>query len=279
MPNQNMTINTNLLISDISETNNKKLSGTHNPSKPNIPNDSARITKNCRRENIEVTNGIDHQRNINSLQSTFASENFNTEKNILFTYSNQKNLNNNINKNNTNANFRNVKNANTNNHPQNPVCLNIPKANTLTVNPINRNQYTNPNDKVSSDSKSENASKAESEEEEETEYEEIREGSYILKCIKNRKLNEFTDKDILGNIYTIATNLFGLRYLLEKIQENPDFANCELYPEIDDILTELICDNYGSNLIIEILDLLTNDKLNHFIKSVKFFIYKPVFFI
>jgi len=96
------------------------------------------------------------------------------------------------------------------------------------------------------------------------------EDAYILELIHNKKFAELSDKDLLSNILIISKEQSGCRFLQQKIDDNPNFGNYELYPEIEENICELICDPFGNYLIQKMLDSLTTDKINNMMKNVIF---------
>lgn len=139
---------------------------------------------------------------------------------------------------------------------------NIPQINPLLYN--NLNPLTNSSFlKINKINKKTNIS------EENIDCEEGKEDNFVFECISNRKFSELSEQDLLSNIIIIAKEQAGCRFLQQKIDDNPNFGNYELYPEIHDLTGELICDPFGNYLIQRLLESLTTDKINHFIKTVK----------
>lgn len=284
-----MTMNPNIKFSSLQIYNEEEDSEFYNG------DDSTKISQSRRDNNPDVKDTKISQAFSNNTQSnnhTTNHKNFNptmnkNSNNINNNNNNMKNLinnkakinNNNNNKNNininNNGNINNINNINSNLNPyiftQNniPMSLNVPINNPLIMNPMNQinnvSNYMNPN-QTNYENESINFDNYEEDEENE---DEIKEDRFIEECIKNRKFNELSDKDLLSNIYIIAKEQAGCRYLQQKIDDNPNFANYELYPEIDEILIDLVCDPFGNYLIQKMLESLTTDKLNLFIKSVK----------
>jgi hypothetical protein len=104
---------------------------------------------------------------------------------------------------------------------------------------------------------------AESEEESET-----KEDGYILELIYSRRFSELSDKDLLSNLLFIAKEQAGCRFLQQKIDDNPNFTNYELYSEINEYIGEFICDPFGNYLIQKMLENLATDKIDHMMKNV-----------
>lgn len=104
--------------------------------------------------------------------------------------------------------------------------------------------------------------------ESEEESEDSKEDAYILELIYSRRFSELSDKDLLSNLFLIAKEQAGCRFLQQKIDDNPNFANYELYPEIHDFISEFICDPFGNYLVQKMLESLTTEKINHMMKNV-----------
>ena len=104
---------------------------------------------------------------------------------------------------------------------------------------------------------------AESEEESET-----KEDGYILELIYSRRFSELSDKDLLKNLLFISKEQAGCRFLQQKIDDNPNFTNYELYSEINEYIGEFICDPFGNYLIQKMLENLATDKIDHMMKNV-----------
>jgi len=111
-----------------------------------------------------------------------------------------------------------------------------------------------------------NKFKGVSESEEESEV--IIEDEYVQELIYSRRFSELTDKDLLSNLFLIGKEQAGCRFLQQKIDDNPNFANYELYPEIHEEFDKFICDPFGNYLVQKMLDSLTSDKINYMMKNV-----------
>ena len=102
------------------------------------------------------------------------------------------------------------------------------------------------------------------------------EDDFVNICLNNKKYNALSDKDLLNNVIKISKEQTGCRFLQQKIEDDPNFANYELYPEIFDSINDLIMDPFGNYLIQKILESLSNDKLlqvNKLVNKLKNFIY------
>lgn len=161
---------------------------------------------------------------------------------------------------NLNANMNNINNLNGVNSKVNHFInsqKNIPQINPLTKSSYLTTNYTNKKTNILVEN--------------EDCEEEGKEDNFVFECISSRKFSKLSEKDLLSNIIIIAKEQAGCRYLQQKIDDNPNFGNYELYPEIHDLTGELICDPFGNYLIQRLLESLTTDKINHFIKTVKSF--------
>lgn len=166
-----------------------------------------------------------------------------------------------------------------------PISLNVsmPIANQTLINPMNQLvgniTYTNPcqsNTKnnlensafLNSQNININSNLVNIEAESEDESKEAKEDEYVLELIYSRRFSELSDKDLLSNLFLIAKEQAGCRFLQQKIDDNPNFANYELYPEIHEYIGEFICDPFGNYLVQKMLESLTTDKINHMMKNV-----------
>ena len=166
-----------------------------------------------------------------------------------------------------------------------PISLNlpIPLANQPLINPMNRpagnsgfstsNQIRIKNDIensafFNSQNVNSNSNVYNMEAENDEESEESKEDEYVLELIYTRRFSELSDKDLLSNLFLIAKEQAGCRFLQQKIDDNPNFANYELYPEIHEYIGEFICDPFSNYLVQKMLESLTTDKINHMMKNV-----------
>lgn len=174
---------------------------------------------------------------------------------------------------NTNNNFNKLNQYNNIQQNNVPSALGFNQKNPLFLNNLNHMNnlsYVSHNQKnIYDNSKNITANLEEYEDDEDS----TKSDGFVYECITNRKFSELSDKDLLGNIIMIAKEQAGCRFLQQKIDDNPNFANYELYPEIHDVSHDLICDPFGNYLIQRMLESLTTDKINHFMKQVNLFFF------
>jgi len=133
------------------------------------------------------------------------------------------------------------------------------------VNHLVYNSKKNEN-RISEQSTEENVE--EENEEDEEEYDESEENELIKASILKKKFSDLSEKDLLNNLISIAKDQTGCRFLQQKIDENPNFANFEIYSHIQLNISDFICDPFGNYLVQKMLDNLTTDKINQFVSSV-----------
>ena len=217
--------------------------------------------------NNNINNNNLLQQKNNKIKNNSQFDNFN-QINNLNTNSDKK-INNMNNK---------IEPMNNNNNQFNPMqkigdynCTDNQNFNNVTINKTTNQQFKLNNNDITNNQNQKNfiAKNCNNYENNFENQEENSEDQFVKDCIYNRKYNELSDKDLLSNIMIVSKEQAGCRFLQQKIEDDPNFANYELYPEIYDSINELIMDPFGNYLIQKILESLSNDKLLQVNKLVK----------
>ena len=82
---------------------------------------------------------------------------------------------------------------------------------------------------------------------------------------QNENYSNYTDSSLAKISPYLIKEQSGCRFIQEKIQSNPSFANDLLFPELKNSLSELICDQFGNYLFQVLLDVLSFENLSEFL--------------
>ncbi len=226
--------------------------------------------KNQASHNALNKNNININQNYNSLTPiTSANNNINQNINPSFIQSSNMNSMKTIT---FNIPLSNLNHICANNQINNPSLLN-------SLYPLSNTSFVSPNNAVIKNENENNSQNLDVEQETDEESDEGRGDDYILELICLRRFGELSDKDLLSNLLIIAKEQSGCRFLQQKMEDNPNFANFEMYPEIHEYFGELICDPFGNYLVQKMLECLTSEKINHLIKDVKYLLFILFFFL
>ena len=79
----------------------------------------------------------------------------------------------------------------------------------------------------------------------------------IKQNFQNENYSNYNDTSLAKIAPYLIKEQSGCRFIQEKIQSHPTFANDLLFPQLKNSLPELICDQFGNYLFQVLLDVLS----------------------
>ena len=87
----------------------------------------------------------------------------------------------------------------------------------------------------------------------------------IKQNFQNENYSNYNDTSLAKIAPYLIKEQSGCRFIQEKIQSHPTFANDLLFPQLKNSLPELICDQFGNYLFQVLLDVLSFENLSEFL--------------